>query len=62
MAARKLIIFKHDSKLGCCQSHVLFDKIKVEKTTENSLHVHIKIISNDERDVPAGVEILKNYE
>lgn len=31
MSARKLFVFKHDSELGCCQSHVLFDSIKTEK-------------------------------
>ena len=26
---RKLYVFKHDNELGCCPSHVLFDKINV---------------------------------
>lgn len=60
MAARKLIVFKHDSKLGCCQSHVLFDKIKVEKTKENlpprSYNDYQVTI---ERDVPTGVELIE---
>lgn len=33
MATRKLFVFKHDSKLGNAPSHVLFDKIRVEKQT-----------------------------
>ena len=31
MAARKLIVFKHDSDLGNAPSHVLFDLVKVER-------------------------------
>ena len=31
MAVRKLIIFKHDSELGCAPAHKLFDGVKVEK-------------------------------
>ena len=31
MAVRKLIIFKHDSELGCAPAHKLFDLIKVTK-------------------------------
>ena len=29
MAVRKLIIFKHDSELGCAPAHKLFDSVKV---------------------------------
>ena len=29
MVMRKLYVFKHDNELGCCPSHVLFDKINV---------------------------------
>ena len=31
MAVRKLIIFKHDSELGCAPVHKLFDGIKVQR-------------------------------
>ncbi len=31
MAVRKLIIFKHDSDLGCAPAHKLFDGIKVQR-------------------------------
>ncbi|MCM1307912.1 MAG: type I-C CRISPR-associated protein Cas7/Csd2 [Butyrivibrio sp.] len=31
MAVRKLIIFKHDSELGCAPAHKLFDEVKVTK-------------------------------
>lgn len=32
MAVRELIIFKHDSELGCAPAHKLFDLVKVERT------------------------------
>jgi CRISPR-associated protein Csd2 len=32
MSARKLIIFKHDSKMGSAPAHKLFDMVKVTKT------------------------------
>lgn len=31
MAVRKLIVFKHESELGCAPAHKLFDTVKVEK-------------------------------
>lgn len=31
MAVRKLIIFKHDSELGCAPAHKLFDSVKVSR-------------------------------
>ncbi|MCM1045015.1 MAG: type I-C CRISPR-associated protein Cas7/Csd2 [Candidatus Gastranaerophilales bacterium] len=31
MAVRKLIIFRHDSELGCAPAHKLFDGVKVER-------------------------------
>lgn len=31
MAVRELIIFKHDSELGCAPAHKLFDLVKVER-------------------------------
>lgn len=35
MSARKLFIFKHNSELGCCQAHLLFDKIRIERLTKD---------------------------
>lgn len=36
MAVRELIIFKHDSELGCAPAWKLFDTVKVKRTGENS--------------------------
>ena len=60
MSARKLIIFKHDSELGCCQSHILFDKVKVERLSKDlpprSFADYKVSIS---KDMPKGVEIIE---
>lgn len=34
MAVRKLIIFRHDSELGCAPAHKLFDGVKVERRAD----------------------------
>lgn len=33
MAVRKLIVFRHDSELGCAPAHKLFETVKVERKT-----------------------------
>jgi CRISPR-associated protein Csd2 len=60
MSARKLVVFKHDTELGCCQSHVLFDKVKVERTSKElpprSFSDYRVTI---DKDVPKGVEVIE---
>jgi CRISPR-associated protein Csd2 len=36
MAARKLFVFKHDSKLGCAPAHKLFDLITADRATDKT--------------------------
>jgi CRISPR-associated protein Csd2 len=60
LSARKLIVFKHDTPLGCCQSHILFDKVKVERVSGDRPPRSIgdyKVAVD--RDVPAGVEVIE---
>ena len=61
MSARKLIVFKHDSKFGCCPAHVLFDKIKIEKLTKDDespkCFEDYKI--GIDKNVPKGIEIIE---
>lgn len=60
MSARKLIVFKHNSELGCCQSHILFDKIKVEKTTKDlPPRSYDDYQVTIDRNVPDGVELIE---
>jgi len=60
LSAKKLIVFKHDSELGCCQSHILFDKVKVERLAKDlpprSFKDYKVTVS---KDVPKGVEIIE---
>jgi len=60
MSARKLVVFKHDSELGCCQSHVLFDKVKVERIPKDlppRSFADYKVMVD--KDVPKGVEVIE---
>lgn len=60
MSARKLIVFKHNSELGCCQSHVLFDKVKVERLSHDMpsrSFADYKVTIAD--DMPNGVELIE---
>jgi CRISPR-associated protein Csd2 len=60
LSARKLIVFKHNSELGCCQSHKLFDKVKVERLSRDmparSFADYKVTISTD---MPNGVEMIE---
>jgi CRISPR-associated protein Csd2 len=60
MAARKLIVFKHDTALGCCQSHILFDKVKVEREVNDlpprSFGDYQVIL---DKSLPNGVEMIE---
>jgi CRISPR-associated protein Csd2 len=61
MAARKLIVFKHDSDLGNAPSHLLFDRVTVTKNEDANPprkfgDYSVKI---DEANLPAGVEIIE---
>ena len=60
MAARKLVVFKHDTALGSCQSHLLFDKITIERVSGDRpprSFEDYRIAMG--RDVPAGVEVIE---
>ena len=58
MCMRKLIIFKHDSVLGNCSSHILFDKISITENTAPPRQFSDYSISIDE-EMPEGVEIIE---
>lgn len=60
MSAKKLIVFKHNSELGCCQSQSLFNKVKIERLSSDmpprSFADYKVMISND---MPNGVEMIE---
>jgi CRISPR-associated protein Csd2 len=62
LSAKKLIVFKHDSELGCCQSHILFDKVKVERLP-NDQNLPPRSFKDYKvtvtKDVPKGVEVIE---
>ena len=58
MCMRKLIIFKHDSVLGNCPSHILFDKISITENTATPRKFSDYSISIDE-EMPEGVKMIK---
>jgi len=61
MALRKLIVFKHESKLGNAPSHKLFDLIDVERKEKGRparAYTDYEIKINKD-DIPDGVELLE---
>lgn len=60
MSARKLVVFKHDSELGCCQAQTLFDKVKVKRSQPNipprSFEDYEVVI---DKTIPTGVTLIE---
>lgn len=61
MTSRKLIVFKHEGRLGNAPAHRLFDLVKTERAEANPSHPgrHFSdyTISVDEESLPAGVTV-----
>jgi CRISPR-associated protein Csd2 len=60
MAARKLIIFKHDSLLGNAPSHKLFELVKVKRSTDANKPARAfsdYIVEIDRGSVPASITL-----
>lgn len=59
MSARRLIVFKHDSKLGNAPSHKLFDLVDVKRLDESKPPRSFSDyeVTVDTSGVPAGVEV-----
>lgn len=59
MAVRELIVFKHDSELGCAPAHKLFDLVKVQRTDPDSAaparSYSDYTVTVDEASLPDGV-------
>lgn len=60
MATRQLIVFKHASDLGNAPSHLLFERVKVERKADvvvpRSFSDYVVTVDEDHR--PEGVEII----
>ena len=58
MCMRKLIIFKHESVLGNCPSHILFDKVHVQEKEEKVLRSYDDYEIRVDEDMPEGVALI----
>ncbi len=60
MAARKLIIFKHENPLGNTPSHVLFERVKIERTDHSrpARDYSDYTIEIDDKNLPPGISII----
>lgn len=60
MCMRKLFVFKHESPLGNCPSHILFDKIVINEVKEKTAPRCFKDYEiYVDRDMPAGIEFVE---
>lgn len=57
MAVRRLIIFKHDSELGCAPAHKLFELVRAQRCGDTAVPRSFSdyAITVDEANLPAGV-------
>ncbi len=61
MTSRRLIVFKHDSKLGKAPSHTLFDLVVIKKRDQSTVarsftDYEIKV---EKESMPMGIEIIE---
>jgi CRISPR-associated protein Csd2 len=61
MASRKLVVFKHASDLGNAPSHVLFERVRVERKAGVAAPRRFADydVSVDKADLPDGVELIE---
>lgn len=59
MGPRGLYIFKHSSKLGNARAQDLFDRLRVEKTTDLPRSFRDYKVTIKDEDLPEGVELIK---
>lgn len=61
MATRKLIVFKHASELGNAPSHILFERVKVERKPEIMVPRNFSdyMITVDKDNLPEGVTLIE---
>lgn len=58
MSARKLIVFEHDSELGCASASELFDRVSIKKKADGPARRFSDYIVNiDKENLPQGVTI-----
>jgi CRISPR-associated protein Csd2 len=61
MTMRGLIVFKHESRLGNCPSHLLFDRIKIQRKDSSGparSFADFDVIV-DRSNLPKGIELIE---
>lgn len=59
MAARKLMVFKHENALGSAPSHQLFDLLNIEKNNTPPRQWTDYTVTIDHATIPQGVELIE---
>lgn len=59
MCVRKLYVFKHDSVLGNCPSHILFDKIGVKEIGDVIPRAFENYEVTVDKNIPNGIELIE---
>ena len=59
MSAQKLIVFQHNSMLGNASANKLFNRVKIEKTTDIPRSFSDYCVTIDRDNLPEGVEIIE---
>lgn len=64
MAARKLIVFRHDHPMGNAPAHVLFDKVRIVRAdaqADTPARKFTDYAIEIEGDLPAGVSVIEKF-
>lgn len=59
MAARRLLVFKHEKPLGSAPSHALFELVRIERKNAPPRAFTDYAVTVDRAALPAGVELLE---
>lgn len=59
MAARRLIVFKHEKPLGSAPSHVLFERVKVLRKNAPARDFSDYEVSIEREGIPQGIEVIE---
>lgn len=61
MSTRKLIVFKHDSKMGNAPAHKLFEMVKISelKSPPRDFNTDYTVIMPKQSDMPLGVTVIE---
>jgi CRISPR-associated protein Csd2 len=64
MAARKLIVFKHESEMGNAPAHTLFDAVKVKRVEKDSIlparRFSDYVVTIEKSTIAKGVEVIEH--